>query len=365
MKRIILLGVVMLFAASMTMAADIDIDSTVSMSGDYSGDILHVGVAADGTINLSGHLQADGVIISDTTVGASGTVNVGADLILDVNTINISCGFMGTLNVEGTLNVSSWLNYDGNPAAYNPATGLYAQLNVSGNGQINGGAHMIYGGYGAAYPFDMTISDNAVVSGGVSPMYVGGPSGSGTCVMSDNATLQNLNGVTAGLYDNLLNIGTSDPAEPGTLTVESGNTVKFRHLFYNNGTAEYILDAAGQVCTMEAFLPDDADPEGNLDCIVRFYDGNEIDLDTSGVAGGILVPGYAIDLVTTVSASMLQWDTPGLYEASLAADDVLAGWKLREKPGDATTLQAYIIPEPTTMALLGLGSLLVAMRRRS
>lgn len=359
MKRVILLGVAVLFACSMVMAADIDVDITTSMSGDYTGDNIHVGVATDGNLTINADLQADAILIADTTVGASGTVNVDAGVTVDLATINISAGFMGVLNVEGAINLTGWMNYDGNPAQYNSGTGLYGEIHVSGSGEINGGAHFIMGGYSAGWPMVVTLSDSARMSGGVSPMYLGGTAGSATLTMSGNAVLNNPN-PASGYYDNILNVGWGpDLPGSGTLIVESGNTVDFRHISVKSGgRVEYILDAAGGACLLDAG-PEDEDWTG--DCFMNFETGSVIAIDDSGVAGGVLVPGFAVDIATAKEWSMLKWDQFE-YEVALDAGPL---WGLREKPGDATTLQAFIIPEPTTMALLGLGGLLVALRRRS
>jgi hypothetical protein len=362
MKRFILLGVAVLFATSMAMAAaELDIDAAVSMNGDYTGTNIHVGVAAEGTLTLDGDLTADAVLIADSTVMAAGTVNVVAGTTLNVATFNVSGGWLGTLNVEGTMNCSGLFNYDGNGAQYNTDSGVYGAINVSGSGAINAGAHFIFGGYDVAYAVDANFSGNAVVSGGMNRTYVGGVAGGGNVVMSGSAVFHN-DTKTAGLYDNTMYVGWAPGAGAGTLTVESGNTVEFRHININpTGTVNYILDAAGAACVLTAKLPSAVDPETeNTDCYVTMEIGSTLNLDTTGVAAGLLVEGFEVDIAT--APTDIRWQ--GSYGPTLLVDGVAnSQWALREKTPN--TLQAYIVPEPTTMALIGLGGLLIAMRRRS
>ena len=363
MKRVILLGVAVLFSASMTMAADVDVNADINLNGDYTGDIYHVGVTANGSITLDGDLTMDGLCLADSTVMAEGTVTVGASHTLNVATFNVSGGWIGTLNVEGTMNCSGLFNYDGNGAQYNTDLGVYGAINVTG--KINAGAHFILGGYDVAYPVAVSISGSGECEAGTNRTYIGGVSGGGTVTMSGSAKLFN-DTKTAGLYDNTLYVGWAPGAGDGVLNVEAGNTVVFRHVNLNpTGTVNFILDAAGSACVLTAQLPSAVDPETeNVDCYVTFEVDSTCNLDTTGVGAGVLVAGFAVDIATARSWDGLRWD--GAYQASLTVDgSVNAQWGLREKPGDNTTLQAFIVPEPTTMALLGLGGLLVAMRRRS
>ena len=378
MKRAILLGVAILCLGGMVMAADVIIDVDGSISGDYSTDYVHIGVNAAGAVNVNANadLQVDNLAVTDTTGTAMGNFTIDAGVTVDVGGYaRLGVGGMGTINVEGTLNVTGHFDYDGN-ASLSGSPGVYGVLNVSGSGTINGGAHMIFGGYAGGHPWTVTMTGNALINAGDKPLYIGGPAGSATCHMSGTATMQNIDGIS-GLYDNVLNIGWNDadpenPAPlPGLLSVHETNTVVFRHIDVKQyGTVEYILDAAGQACVLTSTRPADviakkiAEPEYCDDSFMNFIPGSIIDLDVSGVAAGILVPDFTVDLATADKDNELRWDIPGTYGVSLAADDIAAGWGLRRKPGDATTLQAWIIPEPTTMALLGLGGLLVAMRRK-
>ena len=364
MKRVILLGFAILLAGSMAMAADIDFNADGNLSGDYTGDNLHIAVTTDAAITVDANLTCDALLVADTTADATGSVTVNAGVIADVGTFNISAGWMGTLTVEGTLNCSGLFNFDGNGAQYNPDTGLYGQINVSGSGEINAGAHLIFGGYDANYQVDVNLSGSAKVEASTNRTYIGAVSGSGSVTMSGSATLCNYT-KTAGIYDNTLYVGWT--VGTGLLTVESGNTVEFRNIDVNpTGTVDYILDAAGQACVLRPTLPPEVDPETeNVDSYFTCQPGSVLNVDTTGVGVGLLIPGFAVDLAEVAEYQYLRWD--GSYQASLTVDgSVNAQWQLREKPGsDGTILQARIIPEPTTIALLGLGGLLVALRRRS
>jgi hypothetical protein len=333
------------------------------MAGSYAGDYVHIGVNANSNVTATADAQMQNLAVTDTTVGASGSLTINAGVTVDVaGYIRLGAGGAGTINVEGNLNVGGHFDYDGNAALSGSGNGVYGQLNVSGDGVVQGGQHMIFGGYSAAYHWDVSISGNATIEGGLKPVYIGGTQGTGQVTMSGNAKLQNTDGDT-GYYDNILNVGWSGIPDSGVLTVESGNTVKFRHIeVKSGGKVNFILDAAGQACVLTAELQANEAPG---DCFMMFDTGSLIDLDDSGVAAGVLVAGFAVDIATAPEWNMLRWDTAGTYEATLADDDLANWWRLREKPGDATTLQAYIIPEPTTLALLGLGGLLAALRRRS
>ena len=369
MKRFILLGIAIICMGSMVMAADIIWDANESISGDYTGDYAHIGVNANSDVHIVGTTTVTNLAVTDTTVGAMGSLTVDAGASIHVlGYTRLGVGSMGTINVEGEMTIDGHFDYDGN-SSMSGLDAVYGVLNVSGNGVLNTGQHTIWGGYAAAHPWTVTLSGDSLVNVGLKPCYVGGTTGSAIVTMSGNAQLINESGLT-GYYDNMLNVGWGGIADSGRLIVESGNTVKFRHITYKaGGTVEYILDAAGVGCVLTAELPADVDPEGGQDAYVNFEPGSLLDINTSGVAAGILVAGFSVDVATAPEWNMLRWDTPGTYEASLAVDGVAmpswGTWRLREKAGDPTTLQAYIIPEPTTMALLGLGGLLAALRRRS
>ena len=375
MKRVILLGVSILFACSMTMAADLNIDGSGTIAaGAYDNINLNVGagavsgtvdVAASATVTASGNLS-----VTDTDVaGVSTTLNIGAGTSVSVGGyIVLGGGGHAEVNVAGDLDVTGHLTYDGN----NTNAGVDVDLNISGDANVQGGLHMIFGGYSAAYTYDVTISDNANVQAGGKPIYIAGTQGFGTCTMSGNAVLQNST-YTSTPQDNMISVGWDNPGQTGVLTVEAGNTVEAKYIRVRAaGTVNFILDAAGQACVLTA--ADVIDPgTGELsgtDSTMLFYDGCILDLDYSGVAAGLLVPGYAMDIATTPEWYMLQWELGdgGTDKiATLAPDDMYGpvAWRLREKPGESRTLQAYVNPEPTTMALLGLGGILLAIRRRS
>ena len=368
MKRAILLGIAVLFVSGMVMAVEFNADGAIS--GDYTGDSIHIAVSANAAMTTDGDLTGDALFVTDTTVGAIGSLTINAAHTVQVNgNLRTGAGSMGTINVDGTLNVTGLFDFDGIAGLSGADNGVYAALNVTGT--VNGGTHMIFGGYDVGHPADVTISGTGLINAGLKPVYIGGLQGTGTVTMSGSAELSNTGGLT-GYYDNQLNVGWTG-AGTGKLIVESGNTVKFRHITVKaGGTVEYILDAGGSAAVLTAELPADVlidNPAAGVDAFFSVENGGVLDLNTAGVAGGILVAGYAVDIATVESWSFLRWDTIGTYEATLAVDGVVqapwATWRLREKPGDVTTLQAFIIPEPTTMALLGLGGLLAALRRRS
>jgi hypothetical protein len=368
MKRFLLLGIAILCLGSMAMAADVIIDADGTLSGDYTGDYIHIGVNANANVSLDGDLTVDHLTVTDTTVGAMGSLTVGASYTANVTgNVMVGMGSMGVLNIEGTMNVGSYFNYDGNPTL-SGMPGVYALINVSGDALLQGGAQMSLGGWAANYPVDVNISGNAVVEGGLKPIYAGGVLGGGTVTMSGNAKLQNTSGDT-GYYDNVLNVGWNTAGTEGKLIVESGNTVQFRHYFMRGaGTTEYILDASGQACVLTAKLQD-GEPVGegiNVDCYVRFYLGHTIDLNTVGVDPGVLVEGFAVNIAKSDNANWILYEG-GSYGAVLLVDGAANWmWRLRKVTDETGAyLQAYIIPEPTTLALLGLGGLLAALRRRS
>ena len=376
MKRVILLGFAILFACSMTMAADLVINGSGTISaGTYDNVELNVGasattgivdVAAGASVVIDGQLS-----VTDTDVASvSTTLNIGATSSVQLTAGSLVAGGGGhaEINVEGSLNIDAgYFMYDGN----NVNAGVTVEINVSGSGSIDANLHQILGGYSTPWHCELNLSDDATVFQGRGPIYTGGTQGTGAITMSGNATIRS-DDVSGNLYDNLLNVGW-DGNEAGVLTVESGNTVMMRHILIRaGGQVNYILDAAGQACVLTSFEPIDPDTGEPVttDSMMRFLDGSLIDLDYSGVAAGVLIPGFAVDIATAPSWHMLQWelgDGGTVNVATLASDDMYGpiAWRLREKPGDTSTLQAYVIPEPTTMALLGLGGLLLAIRRRS
>jgi len=368
MKRVLLLGVVILFASSMAMALALDGPAQVIPAGAITGDLdigitVNTDATASATTTVSGQadLATDGANDIDVVmnVGATGSVTVAGQLTATAGKVDSTA----QINIEGALSVGGNMTYEGG------AVSGAVDINISGSGSLEVKGLCIFGGYAATYKsYSVDVSGSGSIKlsavAGNKTMYIGG-NGSGNVegetvvTLSGNAYIDTRGTATAG---NKLNIGSTTTATVhGELNLASSGTYARSHqIFATGGSTLGVTIDAGGTGQLQQFRPG-VMTWGYCWLMQDFV----IDInDTIGAA-----VGSAYDIVVAADPGDLKWedadDGTNNYGAQLSPEDYAAWWRLREKPGAANILQIVLIPEPTTMALLGIGGLLLAIRRRS
>jgi len=277
--------------------------------------------------------------------------------------VNASVGMTSSttiINIEGTLVSTGNFTYEGGSASG------AVEVNISGSGKLDAKGLVILGGYSATYQsYEVNMSGSANITMQASKtVYIGGNaagnvSGQTVVNMSGTASITGVGSNSKCFVGQTSGDGTIKT--PGRVNLNSSGAFVSAHqmMIKEAGTIGITIDAggAGHVATYR--------PAPTTQAYVWFMEGSIIDIDDQ--IGS--VSGDAYDVAITPDWTDLKWEDAddGTYNfgVHLAPEDSAAWWRLREKPGNAGILQIVMIPEPTTMALLGIGGLLLAIRRRS
>lgn len=366
MKRVILIGVAILFATSMVMAVGYDVPPDPAAIADGTYDYLNIGISADASASASGSVTITG----DTNIGdagytgslaVSGSIDLQAGAYVGVNG-GVSAG-TGSITVDAGGSVTAggavYLGYDAASTA-----GGTGSADISGSLDITG--ILSIGGYTyASGSCSMDVQASGSVTSSNS-LYVGGQAGGSG---SHSLTIDGAASVSCG---NDINVGWADGGglyASGHLYIEGsggGSISATRHIALKRGYFHYEVDAGG-------VTPIVANGDGNIIIfggVVPETAKIDMSFDSPATqalydAMGAMDPGRWVVLAdASIGVGTLNWGQPGdlSYSGAMLLGD--PKWELVERTTDVLEAH-YMVPEPTTMALLGLGGLLVALRRRS
>jgi len=174
---------------------------------------------------------------------------------------------------------------------------------------------------------------------------------------SDNLTGQNLfnnNALTQNLFAPEINVGNGNTiwrtAVP--LTVSAGKAVTLNDVVF-----DYLAINAGGNLNVDR----------RSDFLVTLFNPSGVAIDQVVITDALSGTGAGVPTLTATFASPIALSLPGTYKLEIAGGDfpTLGVDETGNHTGiDNLSINGVVTPEPTSLALLGLGGLLVARRRR-
>ncbi len=327
-------------------------------------DVIHLGEKGDATLNIEsgGRMLAGRMRVAqqDNSTVDINITGVGSELKAEFLFAAQDPNTVVTIDVEdqGLLHVTRWL-YVGQEG-----TGT---LNVSGGSEVDVDEDLWVGGELGAFAGNgsMTVTEGSTVTVD-DDMYISTGIATGVFSISGDGTKLTVNDrlwVGWGYYDAAS--GTRFPAD-GTLEVGRGALIEAPGNGPSSNSGLRFTVASVDTATMRFIIGDDGAGSIESGLIetghLRFGGGTAL-LDIDIDSGVVLSLG---DMFTLIDYA--NWDG-GLFDN--VADDAIVsfgGYRFlidydTDLGGGDLALTATVVPEPTSLALLGLGGLLVLVRR--
>ena len=283
------------------------------MNGNYAGAISNDGTFKYNSTNaqeLSGVISGAGSLEKDN----SSTLTLSGDNTYSGNT-TVSAG---TLALTGTTNnISSSAIIDVTSGATLDVSGLSSGFELAGSQTISGSG-TVFG--------DMTIASGSVLSPGNSP----GTMSTGAQTWEDGGTyLWEINASN--------DAGGTQGADPGWDWLDITGTLDLSSLTAGGFTIDIDSLTSGNIA------------------------GDAVGFESYTKADGIFDYSF---IIATASSGITGFDADNFTLDSSGFSNAPGwDWQIKLSGGDLV-LEAYAVPEPSSSALLGLGALALALRRR-
>jgi len=283
------------------------------VNGNYAGAISNAGIFKYNSTNaqeLSGVISGAGSLEKDN----SSTLTLSGDNTYSGNT-TVSAG---TLALTGTTNnISSSAIIDVTSGATLDVSGLSSGFELAGSQTISGSG-TVFG--------DMTIASGSVLSPGNSP----GTMSTGAQTWEDGGTyLWEINASN--------DAGGTQGADPGWDWLDITGTLDLSSLTAGGFTIDIDSLTSGNIA------------------------GDAVGFESYTKADGIFDYSF---IIATASSGITGFDADNFTLDSSGFSNAPGwDWQIKLSGGDLV-LEAYAVPEPSSSALLGLGALALALRRR-